>query len=213
MASWNNSELLGMSKCGQTLYKKVPTSWNVTQNITKFSSASNRKNNRRLIGAFWIISVTCKSTLCWSLNSDSLKVKIQRGMNVCLVTSGDWNSVGTLQLCRSLKKFCSLFVGFWAQRPQQNWLSIFSYSIVAFLDLKSQISRENTCLKNLNKLQITAFEGKCPVLVSWNHTGFRLHFFISLALITVTCSTHSQGLSSASLIAFSLRRKNIHFSS
>lgn len=119
--------------------------------------------------------------------------------------------VGTLQLCRFLRNFLCFCL--WAQRPQQNWLSIFSYSIVAFLDLRSQISRENSCLRNLNKLQITAFEGKCRVLDSWNHIGISLHFFISLTLITVTCSTHSQGLSSASLIALSLRRKNIDFSS
>lgn len=66
-----------------------------------------------------------------------------------------------LELCKFFKYSLSLFPGLGAHRPQQNWLSIFSYSIVAFIDLKNQISRGNSWLRHLNKLQITAFQGKC----------------------------------------------------
>lgn len=119
------------------------------------------------------------NTVCWRANNVEVWMRLtesgKTAWNECLSDDFRWLklSVGTLQLCRSLTNSVTLFLGLWAQRPQQNWLSIFSYSIVAFLDLKSQMSRENTCLRNLNKLQITAFEGKCPVLVSWNHIGFR----------------------------------------
>lgn len=118
-----------------------------------------------------------------------------------------------LELCKFFRNSLSLFPGLGAHRPQQSQLFIFSYSIVTYLDLKNQISRGNSWLRHLNKLQITAFQGKCACFaVLGLYLWFRVTF-IFLTLITVTCSTYSQGLSSASLIVLCLRRKNIHFSS
>ena len=97
--------------------------------------------------------------------------------------SGDFRwlklSVGTLGSCVSFfKNSLSLFPGLGAHRPQQNRLSILSYSIVAFLDLKNQISRGNSWLRHLNKLQITAFQGKCACsAVLGLYLWFRITFF------------------------------------
>lgn len=83
----------------------------------------------------------------------------------------------TLELCNFFKNSLSLFPGLGAHRPQQNRLFIFSYSIVAFLDLKNQISRGNSSLRHLNKLQNTAFQGRCACFAV---LGPYLWFWITL---------------------------------
>lgn len=66
--------------------------------------------------------------------------------------------------------------------------SIFSYSIVAFLDFRNHISRGNYWLRHLNKLQVTLFKENVPVLLGWYYSyGFGLQFSIFLILIAVTC--------------------------
>lgn len=77
-----------------------------------------------------------------------------------------------------------------AHRPQQNRLStsIFSYSIVAFLDFKDHVSRGNFWLRHLNKLHIMLFKENVPVLLGWDCSyGFGLQFSIFLILIAVIC--------------------------
>lgn len=181
MTSWDDSELLGMSECGQTLYKRITTGWNVMWNITrKCFSANNGKNKQGRTSCFL-------NTICWHANSHGLEVWIQTLWK--WKDSMEWVSVWWLQvietvrgdtseLCKIFKNSFSLFPDLGAHRPQQNRLSIFTYSIVAFLDLKNQISRRNSWLRHLNKLQITAFQGKCACFaVLGLYLWFRITFF------------------------------------
>lgn len=86
--------------------------------------------------------------------------------------------------------------------------SIFSYSIVAFLDFRNHISRGNSWLRHLNKLQVTLFKENEPVLLGWDYS---LWFWITIFYFSnfdcCNLVTYSQGLSAVSSIILSLRRK------